>query len=276
MPYLRPMVFEHNDYRTYLKATLAERAEKRDGYSLRAFSQKIGVSSSFLSEVLGRKKSLSVEVAFKIAVKLELNDAESQYFCLLTQYEQEEDPQFREEILRRLTALNPHRKPQDLSVDLFKMISDWYHTAILELSYLRGFRFEAEYIADKLGITKNEADLAIERLERLELIEKDEKGKYRKAHSQLLIESKIPNTALKNFHRQILEKAIESLDTQGPRERMSASDVLPIDSKYLPEVQRLSEQFSTAVMELSRKSEHRDAVYALATQFFNLTPGNKS
>jgi uncharacterized protein (TIGR02147 family) len=265
------MVFEHRDYRAFLKTTLAEKAKIREGYSLRGFSEKIGVSNSYLSEVLSEKKSLSVELAFKIAVKLDLTESETQYLCLLVQLEQEKDPAFREELSKRLHALNPRRKTHDLSVDLFKMIADWYHYAILELTYLPGFQFEAKALAKKLGITKVEAELAMERLERLELIEKDESGRYRKTHSYVLAGSQVPNGALKQYHKQILEKAIESLQSQTPKERMSATDIVPIDSRHLPEVDRLSQEFSSAVIKLSEKSKVKDSVYALSVHFFNLT-----
>lgn len=265
------MIFEHQNYRHFLKETLAERAKAHDGYSLRGFSMKLGVSNSFLSEVLKDKKSLSVELAFKIAVKLDLTEAETQYFCFLVQLEQEKDPKFREELSRRLNALNPRRKAHDLSVDLFKTIADWHHFAILELTYLSGFHLDAASAARKLGIQKVEAELAIDRLARLELLERDEKGRYRKTSSYLIAQSQVPNAALKQYHRGILEKAIESLQLQSPAERMSATDVVPMDSKHLPEIDRLSREFSAAVLRLSEKSAVKDGVYALAVHFFSLT-----
>jgi uncharacterized protein (TIGR02147 family) len=269
------MVFEHGNYRTFLKATLTDRAKGEDGYSLRGFAEKIGVSVSFLSEVLGQKKSISVELAFKIAVKLNLTETETQYLCLLVQLESEKDPSFREELSKRLAALSPTRSAHDLSVDVYKVIADWYHYAILELTYLAGFHFDAASVAKKLSITKVEAEVAIERLERLELLEKDAKGKYKKTHAYQIMQSQTPNGAMKKHHNQILDKATESLYTQKTTERVSATDILPIDSKYLPEVDRLSQEFSASVLKLSEKSKVKDNVYALSVHFFNLTHERK-
>lgn len=265
------MIFEHGDYRTFLKTALSEKAKEREGYSLRAFAEKLRISNSYLSEVLNNKKALSVELAFKVALKLDLTDLETQYFCLLVQIDQEKDPVFREAFQKRLNDLNPKRKTHDLSVDLFKTISEWYHLPILELTFLPGFKGTPEYIAKKLGISKSEAELALKRLLRLELIEKDAKGKWKKAHNYLLAESVVPNSAFKQYHKQILAKAIESIDSQTPKERMSATDVVAVDSKFLPEVDRLSQEFSAAVMRLSEKSKIRDSVYALSVHFLNLT-----
>jgi uncharacterized protein (TIGR02147 family) len=265
-----PMLYETQDYRLFLKTTFAEKNKGHSNYSLRAFAQKLNISNSFLSEVFSSKKSLSVEQAFKIAVKLELTDTETQYLCLLVQLEHEEDPVFREELLKRLGALNPKLKPYDLSADLFKIIADWHHLAILELPTITGFKFNSATVAEKLGISKVEADLAIDRLLRLELLEKDKKGALRKTKDFVFTESLIPNEAFKQFHRQILEKAFESLKTQTPKERISATNLLAIDSKYLAEVDRLSREFSAAVLKLGDKSKVKNSMYALSTHFFKI------
>lgn len=270
------MIFHHQDYRSYLKATLSERNGTSKGYSLRAFSEKVGISNSFLSEVLNNKKALSVEIAFKIAIRLNLTELETQYLCLLVQIEQEKDSDFREELFNRLNALNPTQKRHDLSIDLFKIISDWHHFAILELSYLPSFSGEPEYIAKKLGISRVDADLALGRLLRLGLLEVNNKGSYKKAHDVVLTESKIPMQAFKRFHAQLLEKAKESLEAQTPKSRLSATDIISFDSKHLPAVDKLSRQFSAAVMKISEQSKVKDNVYALSVHFFNLTPNQRT
>lgn len=269
--YNQLMIFIYNDYRTFLKNTLNEKAQINKGYSLRTFAGKLQISNSYLSEVLNNKKMLSVELAFKIALKLDLTDLETQYFCLLVQIDQEKDPAFREAFQDRLKKLNPKNKSHDLSVDVFKTISEWYHLPILELTYLPGFKATPDYVSKKLGISKSEAELALKRLIRLDLLEKDNKQIWKKAHNYLLSESKVSDSAFKHYHKQILERAIASIDSQSPKERISATDVLAIDSKYLPEIDRLSQEFSSAVMKISERSKIKDNVYALSVHFLNLT-----
>ena len=270
------MIFEHREYRGYLKSVLAGNNEAQKICSLRAFADRLGISSSFLSEVINARKNLSVELAFKIGLKLNLTDLETQYLCLLVHLEQETDPEFKDQIKSRLAELNPNRPGHDLSVDLFKSISDWYHSAILELTYLHGFRLEPAGIVRVLGITKAEAELALERLERLELLERDAKGRLRKVHNDILTEAKIPNSAFKAFHAQLLTKATEALVSQAPATRISATDILAIDSKYLKHVDRLSREFSSAVLRLADKSKIKDSIYALSVHFFRVTKDSEA
>jgi uncharacterized protein (TIGR02147 family) len=269
------MFFEQEDYRTILKTQWVTKSERGLPRSLRSFSQKIGVSSSFLSEVLNRKKSLSVELAFKIALNLNLTDQETQYFCLLVQLDQEKDPIYREVLGKRLKAIKPEHDVFDLSLDLFRVISDWYHYAILELTYIPDFQARPEYIASNLGISLMEAELALDRLTSLELLERDRLGRFRKAHSQLVVQSRVPNAALKSHHLQFLQKCIDSIESQTPKERMSATDVFPIDSKYISKIDRLSREFSSKVLKLSKQSRTKDSVYALAVHCFRVTHPNK-
>src|ERR1039458_6348832 len=112
------MIFEYENYRSYLKAELADRASKNEAYSLRAFAKSLGFSSSFISEVIQGKKTLSGDAASKIAMQLELNETESRYFTLLAQLECEKDPTYRESIQARLKSINPKRDVSDLSVDI--------------------------------------------------------------------------------------------------------------------------------------------------------------
>ena len=48
---------------------------------------------------------------------------------------------------------------QQLQMDTFRVISDWYHFGILELTYLKSFKSDPRWIAKALGITEIEAVL---------------------------------------------------------------------------------------------------------------------
>lgn len=269
------MVFEHKDYRSVLKSAIATKSKNQKSLSLRSFAKRLGLSTSFLSEVLNGKKLLSVDLAFKIAIKLQLTDTEIQYFCLLVQIEQEKDASFRKELIQRLKELRPNkRKSYELSMDRFKSISEWQHAAILELTYLP-IRLTPESVSKLLGISKIEAELSLSRLFRLDLIEKNTDGTFRKTHNHVYTQSPIPNEAIKQFHEQILKKASSSLQTTTPSERMSATDIVPIDSKHLPYIDRLSQEFSSEVLKLSERSTLKDSVYALSVHFFPLTLKDK-
>lgn len=264
------MVLEHTSYRAYLRSVLAERITKNPSYSLRAMARDLGLKPSQLSEVCKGTKNLSLQSAHVAALKLGLEACEAEYFCVLVQYETAKSSELRESFLKRMRALNPVREIRDLSVDQFRLIADWYHLPIVEMTLLEGFELSAKSVARKLGITALEAQAAIDRLERLELIERDASGRYAKVHENYLFKSEAPNEAIRQFHRQMLAKAAESLETQKHGERYLGSQVFSVDPGLLPEAHEMIEDFRKKMVGLFDRSKKRTSTYHLGVQLFNL------
>lgn len=264
-------MLEQNCYRSYLKTVLVERISKNPAYSLRAFSRDLGVAPSTLSEVLKGSKKFSPTTAFQVAQRLGLDQSAQEYFVTLVQWDSAKTPEMKDALKRRIQSMNPKADVRDLSVDLFKTISDWYHLPILEMTRLDGFEFTPRKIASLLGITIIEAEVAIRRLITLELLEKTKQGRYRKTDNRLLSSSKIPNTALRNFHRQMLTKAIESLETQLPDEKLVGSETFAIDPDLLDEANAVTEEYFARMVKLSARGKKKTQVYHLGVQFFRLS-----
>ena len=266
------MIFEHRSYRTFLKEVLAQKQRENHRYSMRAMAQLLGCSVSLLSETLSGKANFSDSSLREIAQRLKLNKRETEYLCLLRDLESETNPEARESILKRLSKLNP-RKAQmtDLTIDQFKQISDWHHSAILELLYLKDFDFSPDSVAKKIGIPKVEAELAIERLERLMLIERGGNGQYRRLNPALQIRSEVKSAALRKFYREMFERASLALDEQTPQQRWSGYETIPVSSEALPEIRQACDAFMDEILAIAQKYEAKDKVYHLMLHFFDLT-----
>lgn len=267
------MIYEFKEYRGFLKSTLSEKIAKNPSYSLRAMSKQVGLAPSTLSEVIQGKKKLSFESGIKISQGLNLNQRESDYFITLVQLDSAKSSELKMSLLKKIEALSPHRSI-DLSLDIFRAISEWHHIPMLEMTYLNNFNFSAQSIAKKLGISKAEADSSIDRLERLELIEKIKEGKFKKCDDNLIVKSIQPNNALRIFHKQMLKKAIESIDNQTPQEKIIGSETLAFDSENLAKANEIIEECFERIVELSNKSKKKNSVYHLGIQFFNLAKGD--
>jgi uncharacterized protein (TIGR02147 family) len=265
------MIFEYNDYRKFLRSIVSSKNDKT-APSLRSLSKRLEVSTSHLSEILNSKKSLSVEMAFKISLKLRFSHLETQYFCLMVELENESDPVRRQELSVSMASINPNQQEHHLSSDALKSISEWHHGVILELVNVSGFVMTPANVAKRIGISVKVAKAALARLERLQLIRRTEHGSYQQTHNTPLRgASATPDDVLKQFHKQFLNKAETSLYSQDPKERVSCTDILAIDSRFLEEVSRRSEEYSNAITELANRSKVKDSVYALSMHFFKVT-----
>lgn len=240
---------------------------------MRAFAKQIGLGQSAVSQVLAGRKNFSLETAAKIAKKLKLSDSEAEYFRLLVQIEATKNQDLKSAFIERAQSLNSRAVVRDVSVDLFASIADWYHVAIESLAEIKDFSMAPSSIAKQLGISELEAEVALKRLLRLGMLEQDpqQEGKLRKAKGYSATTSNIPNEALRRFHRQMLEKAIDSLEVQSPQEKFIGTETFAIAKENLPQAFNLADEFLQKLFQLAETSEPKTDVYHVGLQIFNLS-----
>jgi uncharacterized protein (TIGR02147 family) len=267
------MVLEHTNYRSFLRAELAERIGRNPAYSLRAFARQIGISAPSLSLLLNEKQNFSPTAALRAATRIGLSGIESEYFCQLVNFETTKSPELKAAVLAKLSVLNPKRQLTELSVDRFKSISDWYHVALLEMTEIQGADFSPRALAKRLGIAPVEVEAALERLQRLELIEEipGSKGSYRKVKRRHVAKSMVPSEAIRKFHRQMLEKAMDSIEGQTPEERVIGTEMFSIASEHIEEARKLRDEFFAKMAELSERPGRKNDVYGVGLQFYRVT-----
>lgn len=268
------MLFEHANYRSYLKSVLLEKNSKNPKFSQRAFAKYLAISPGQFNLVLQGKKHISEETALRIATCLRLEEKEADYLCNLVRLESAKSPESKQFIARKLEELHPKQSFHTLSLDTFKVISDWYHYAIMEMITLDGFKADPAWIAKRLKISKTEVELALERLERLELIKKEKNG-WAKTNEFVAARSDLFNEALRKFHEQSLEKAKDSLKTLKSEEMEFGAITMSIDPQKIPEAKKRMKQFRLDMAKYLGKGK-RTETYQLAMQLFKLTTGGKS
>ena len=267
------MLFEHNNYREYLSSLLAERGKRNSGYSMRSFARDLGLQPSLLSEVLNGKRKLTEESALKIATKLQLEPSGREYLRLLVQLDRAKTPELRNAVLENIRVVHPRQgEVHDLSVDLFKSISDWHHFALLRLLDIADFEWSTKNAARALGVHEQEVEEALRRLQRLELILIDESGRPIKQADDFLVKSPLRNEALRKYHTQMLQKNVEALETQTPQERFTGTENVVLSEGQMAQAAEIFEDCFRRVLQLSQtKAGKRSEVYHVGIHMFRLT-----
>jgi uncharacterized protein (TIGR02147 family) len=257
----------YRDYRTYLKSVLENRVSSNPGYSLRAFARDLKVSPQMLSFVLNERKGISTEVAAEIAERLNMSPAETSYFVDLVTLAHARNAQVKRLAQYRIDErLSQGPSFKTLEVEAFQAISDWHHYAILELTFVPGFKSDPKWIAGQLGITAFEASQAIERLQKLELLDARD-GELRKTELNISASYGTPSSALRKLAKQLLEKAIESLETQSIDERDVTNITMAIDPALLPEAKKMISDFRRKLCGFLEQG-NRSEVYVFAPALF--------
>lgn len=248
--------FKSLDFRLWLQTELTQRCQKNPRYSLRAFSQLLNMDASSVSQILSGKRQVSIKVIDKICESLGAPPIQKKAFL--------------QNLNRKRPLLKKNKIPYELmEQDTFACISDWYHFAILEMIHLKVFQNSASWISKRLGITSTEVKIALDRLKRLKLIE-EKKGTL--VRTKIFLTNFSPgmtSAAHKNLQRQLIQKAIDAIDTCPQEAKDITSMTMSIDVTKMPEARKI-------ITEFRRKMSHfledgnRNSVYQLTVQLYPL------
>lgn len=243
-----------SDFRRLLQQELLERCRKNPKYSLRAFARSLGVQAPSLSHWLRGRRPLSRAQIARLGEALGLGPAE---------------------LGRYLDAPSEPAGFSSLSEDAFSVIADWYHFAILELVSLPHFRSEPSWIARALGISVSEANIAIERLARLELLQtRGRKWRTSTAGNSTLAASAgapFSTVALRRVQKQFLEKALVALDQVPVERRDQTGMTLCVAHADLPEIRSRIKKFRRELTSFVERNKKSDEVYQLVTSIYPLS-----
>jgi uncharacterized protein (TIGR02147 family) len=263
------------DYRGFLQEELLVRCKRNPAYSARAMARDLGLSAPFFSQILSKRRVLSEERAHVIAGKMSWTRWKRQAFIQLTRYESLQDQELREQVLREVKILLAKVKSRasrarlhKVRLEEFKIVSDWYHLAIFELASTRNFQSDSRWIANKLGISPQQAEAAIARLVQVNLLERRADGSLQKSKNACKMGA-TPAPALRSFHTQQLDIAKAALTKQPAESRDFSGTTIAINPKKLPRAKALIRRFNHQLMQLLETGE-QTAVYHLAIQLYRL------
>lgn len=266
------MHLERNDYRDWLRDILAERVQSNPHYSLRAFARDLAISPASVSLIINRKKGLSRKKAAEVSRRLSLDTQEQELFQALVSLESARDEVDRNIARARIAQITLADQTRQIEMAVFRVMSDWQHFAILQLTSLREFKPDHGWIAGRLHLEIGVVEQSVSRLFRLGLLVSDESGGWKPSERVTFARSDIPSEALRNFHRQVIEKGLRAIRGQRVDERFLVSGFFAIRKQDYPAV---VEKVRAAYREISRSSActpgEGDELYALSMQLFSTT-----
>jgi uncharacterized protein (TIGR02147 family) len=259
----------YQEYRTFLRDTFDRRRTNNASYSLRAYARDLDVSPPQLSCVLRGKKGLSLVSAQRVATNLGLSKKDQERFRLLVEKEDARSSDKRTTALRQIRKGAESGKFLELKLDTYRLVSDWYHYSILELTAIPGVSITPDLVAAMLGLTPAVAKAAIARLSRLGLLKKVGR-RWIKSEAHLTTTDGVPSEAIRETNRQLLQKALAALEQQPLDERDFSTVTFAINPEKLPDAKRIIAAFRRQMIGLL-ETPPQSELYCLAVQLFRLT-----
>jgi uncharacterized protein (TIGR02147 family) len=260
------------DYRSILNEILKERVTLNTSYSLRSYARDLKVAPSTLSEVLNGKKGLSPTLASNIAINLKLPDWEQRYFCDLVSKEHAKSPRVRAEAKKRLEDRKKENHVHILNQQATKALTSWVDLAILELTYMKDFVGSTSWIAKKLQISIPIASSSIKRLTEAGLLEINaEKNQWIDTSPLFSSTDGIPNESIRNFHKTVLNLALNKLENPDIKSRTVKSVIFSVSKDNVPKAQQiLNDAIAQLVSLADNSNQERDEVLCFSGQLFSL------
>jgi uncharacterized protein (TIGR02147 family) len=254
-------------YRACLQDELARRQRRNPRHGLRAFAKSLEMDAGSLSRVLAGSRPLSLKAASRVLSHLRLTPRRRALF-LESIFDEKRTAQLTQVASARWVEPEPVVS-RAIAIEHFKIIGNWYHSAILELTFVEGFRPDPVWIGAQLGIAPRLAKNAVERLIEAGLLQWANGRLEKTSRSTLTADRHRTSLHLRRHATQMYRKAIRSFSEVPIEERSSTGNTLAIDPAQLPAARRLIDEFTEELVRLLETGRRR-RVYHLGITLFPL------
>jgi uncharacterized protein (TIGR02147 family) len=273
MAHWKPDIFSYLDYRAFLRDCYQAGKENVPSFSYRYLCLKAGFSSpNFVKLVLDGDRNLGQDSIPRLCKAFDLTASESRFFCDLVVLAQETDPDAKTGALERVASSRRFRQARRIDQGMFRYLSRWYYPAIREMAARKDFVEDPAWIAKELvpPIKQGQAKEALEVLLDLGYLERDEEGKVHRGNPSLTTGHEVMALGARAYHRQMLERAAESIELVDRNSRDISALTVCIEGATVADLKDRIHRFRETLLERCDGDEDPDVVYQINIQLFPL------
>lgn len=256
-------LYEHTDYRQFLKTYYNETKSKRAGWGLKAWANRLGLKSkSALAMIMNGQRHPSRELTSSFVRYFKFNSEQAEYFADLIEWQKTKgDGQLSLVLGERLAKKRQSGTFAFIDIEQFRLLSEWHFAALREISKLGDFRNDPFWISHQLynRVTPSEVKRCRRILSKLDL-----------RQDNATTSADVASEAIRRFHSQMMELARISLNTIPLEEREYFSSTFAVKQADLPRAKRLLRKLANEFADNLEKKD-ADRVYQLQVCFFPLT-----
>jgi uncharacterized protein (TIGR02147 family) len=267
-----PDILDYTDYRKFLTDHYRARKAADPAFSLRVLAREAGFPShGLLKYLMDGQRNLTQKTLVKLLPALGFNREQARYFENLVFFNQAKglgEQQVYYDRLREASAA-AFRKLEAAQLGIFRA---WHYTVIREMLALKGFRGDAEWIAERLKprVETREVRSALETLIEAGLILRTGAG-YRAAEPDITTGDEVRSFAVKNYHAEMMRLAALALDDTDASERDISSATFALRAEDWPRLKKRVQAMRKEFREFAARAGEGDRVVQVNLQVFPLT-----
>lgn len=270
----KPDIFGYMDYREYMRDYYEAAKGHTKVVSYRYLARRAGFSSpNFIKLVMDGQRNLGPESVESVAKAFDLDTDEARFFEMLVAFVQASGADQKSEAFEALASIRRFRQARRIDTHMFEYLSHWYNPAVRELAARKDFRLDAEWISKQLwprvpvAKVRRTLDLLLE----MGLIVVAEDGTVSRGEPSLTTGHEVRSLAVGNFHRQMISRASESIDSVDRERRDISGLTVCIPATLVPELKHRIHQFRESMLEVCDRTGEGQVVYQLNVQLFPLS-----
>ncbi len=264
-----PNIFDYYDYHKYLMDYYKEKKALQSFFSYRYMSQRLGIDPGYLVKVFQGKKNITLESVQKFVDLLKLSKKEARYFELLTLFCKAKTHDEMTSYFEKLLPFT-NKSPVKMEEKNYEFYKKWYYSAIREILAFHKFKDNYEELAATVQpqIKASEAKKAIDLLEKLQLIRKNEDGFYEVTSRFMTTGESWHSIAIRQYQEEMLVLAKDALEKIPRDERDFSTMTVSLSKDGFDKVREGLKQFRHQVFEIVEKENHVECAYQLNFQVF--------
>ncbi|HWU42963.1 MAG TPA: TIGR02147 family protein [Bdellovibrio sp.] len=218
-------LFDHDDYRSYLREHIANLPNKGRG-ELSRLAQHLEVNTTWISQIMSGSQNFNQEQGYRLSLYLGHMELETDYFSLLIQIERAGTSELKEYLRKKLSAIKAESLKLSKRVVYEKKLSDqdraifyssWIYSAIHIYTSLFAKGVTSDEIAERFGLSKLKVAEAVRFLLSVGIIT-EKSGRYLLGVQSTFIEQGSPY--ILKHHSSWRVKAIQKSESLSGTEMM--------------------------------------------------------
>jgi uncharacterized protein (TIGR02147 family) len=251
-----PDIFRYLDFRAYLRDWFEARRQEDPGFSKRQFARLAGKSSpGLLTEVMDGDRQLTPAMVDSFASALGLSRAEKDFWDSLVQLAQAPDSRTRNHAWERISAVKAFQEARRIEGASVQYLSHWWYPVVRELAHRPDFVADPAWIARRIRppVTEPQARKALEVLQELGLLAPDDRGRLRPTDAVVTTPHEVAGLAVHNYHRAMLERAIDAIDRFPADERHLLAATISIPHGLVAEIKQELNTLQERILDLANR-----------------------